>query len=61
MNPIYFDITLIVQVISFFIMALFICGIIYIFTSVIKKRNEDKETIAKLYRIIELLENEKKS
>ena len=61
MNPIHFDLTLIIQVVSFFIILLFICGIIYFFASIRKKYNEDKEIGAKLDRIIELLENNKKN
>lgn len=61
MNPIAFDFTLIAQVISFFIFTIFICGIIYFFVFVRRKQKQDKEIVAKLNRIVNLLENDKKN
>ena len=61
MNPIAFDFTLIAQVISFLFFSLLICGILYIFVFVRRKQKQDKEIVAKLNRLIDLLENEKKN
>ncbi len=60
MNPIAFDFTLIAQVISFLIVSLLICGIIYILVFVRRKQKQDKEIVSKLNHIIKLLENDKK-
>lgn len=60
MNPIAFDFTLIVQMISFLIFSIFICGIIYFFVFARRKQKQDKEIEAKINHIVDLLENDKK-
>lgn len=61
MNPIAFDFTLIVQMILFILFSLLICGIIYLFVFVERKHNQVKQIVAKLDRIVDLLENSKKN
>lgn len=60
MNPIHFDLTLIIQVIAFLILLLPVCAIIYIVVFVSRKQQQDLDIVLKLNRIIELLENDRK-
>lgn len=60
-NSTAFDFTVIVQIISFLIFALFICGIICIPVFIRRKQKQDEEIMEKLDRIIDLLENNKKN
>jgi len=59
-NNIVLNVTLIIQIITFCIIALLIYGIINIFSFTRRKQKQDKEILAKLNRIIDLMENNNK-
>lgn len=58
MNPIHFDLTLLVQTISFLVLVLII-GLLISIPFILKKRKKDQEILEKLDRVIDSLEREK--
>ncbi|WP_018211398.1 hypothetical protein [Desulfitobacterium hafniense] len=60
MNPIHTDFTLLIQTISFLVLALII-GLLISIPFILRKRKKDQDILEKLDRVIDILEREKNS